>query len=80
MKQNTGSIMLLEKIKNNEPLKIDLKNGVILDLEFDNKIDAYRGYWKEEDMGVGIWTKKTLTEIATGIATGKIDSVALIEN
>ena len=76
MKQNTGSIMLMEKIKNNEPLKIDLLNGVILDLTFDDKVDAYRGYWKEEDMGVGIWKKETLIEIATG----KINNVLLVEN
>jgi hypothetical protein len=68
--------MLIVKIKQQDPLKFDLKNGVILDLTFDNKIDAYRGYWKEEDMGVGIWKKETLIEIATG----RIDNVKLIEN
>lgn len=55
--------MLMEKIKNNEPLKLDLKNGVILDLQFDDEIKEYRGYWKEENIWIGIWTKKTLIEI-----------------
>ena len=76
MKQNTGSIMLMEKIKNNYPLKIDLKNGVIIELTYDNKLNFYRGYWKEENIGVGIWKKETLIQIATG----QIDNIKLIEN
>ena len=66
----------LTKIENKEPLKIDLENGVILDLTFDDKVDAYRGYWKEENMGVGIWKIETLYKIATG----EIDNVHLVEN
>ena len=38
---------LQEVINNKQPLKIDLENGVILDLIYDNEIEAYRGYWKE---------------------------------
>jgi hypothetical protein len=67
---------LEEKIKNKQPLKIDLLNGVILDLNYDEKIKDYRGYWKEEDIGVGIWKIETLYKIATG----EINNVQLIEN
>lgn len=67
---------LEEKIKNKEPLKLDLLNGVILDLTYDEKIKDYRGYWKEEKMGVSIWKIETLYKIATK----EIDNVKLIEN
>ena len=76
MKSNNYSNMLIMKIKNKEPLKLDLLNEVILDLTFDNKIDAYRGYWKEEEMGVGIWKIETLLKIATQ----EINNVKLVEN
>lgn len=56
----------LENIINNKKnLKLDLENGVILDLIYDNKIDAYRGYSKELDLEIGIWKIKTLYQIAT---------------
>ena len=57
---------LKKRLENKQPLKIDLKNGVILDLTFDNEIQAYRGYWKEEDMYIGIWTTKTFSMILNG--------------
>lgn len=58
--------MLMDRIKNNDELKVDLENGVILELSYDEEIKAYRGYWKEENIYIGIWTKKTLVEIING--------------
>lgn len=55
--------MLMEKIKNNLPLLLDLKNGILLDLIYNEDIKAYKGNWKEEDMYVGIWEKETLIKI-----------------
>lgn len=57
--------MLMEKIKNNLPIILDLKNGILLELNYDSEIQAYRGYWKEEDMYVGIFEKSTLIKIIT---------------
>lgn len=65
---------LEEKIKNKENLKVDLLNGVVLDLYYDEKIKDYRGYWKEENMNVGIWKIETLYKIATH----EIDNVELL--
>jgi hypothetical protein len=65
--------MLMEKIKNKDSLKIDLLNGIELELNYDNKINAYRGYWKKEDIRVGIWEIDTLIKIATH----EIDNVEL---
>ena len=70
MKQEKFMKDLEEKINNKEPFKIDLKNGVILDLNYDNSIKAYRGYMKEENVCVGIWTKKTISMILTGEIQG----------
>ena len=61
---------LQEVVNNKQPFKIDLENGVILDLIFDNDIQEYRGYWKEEDMYIGIWTMKTFSMILSGEITG----------
>ena len=56
----------LENIINNKKnLKLDLENGVILDLTYDNEIDAYRGYLKELNLEIGIWKIKTLYQITT---------------
>lgn len=62
--------MLMDRIKNNNDLKVDLENGVILKLSYDKDIKAYRGYWEEENIYIGIWTKKTLIEIITGEIPG----------
>lgn len=62
--------MLMETIKNNGNVYVDLENGVVLKLEYDNSLQAYRGYWEEQNMFVGIWTKKTLIEIINGEITG----------
>ena len=61
---------LQEIVKNKQPFKIDLENGVILDLIFDNEIQEYRGYWKEEDIYIGIWTMKTFSMILSGEIAG----------
>lgn len=58
--------MLMEKIKNNLPLLLDLKNGILLDLIYNDDIKAYKGYWKEENIYIGIWEKETLIKILTG--------------
>lgn len=65
---------LTERLNNKAPLKIDLHNGVILDLSYDDEIKAYRGYWAEEDMWLGIWTAKTFSMIING----EIEDVEII--
>lgn len=66
MKQKECLTMLMEKIKNNENVRVDLKNGVILELQHDKEIGKYRGYWKEENMYIGIWEKKPLVQALNG--------------
>lgn len=66
--------MLMEKIKNKELLKLDLLNEVILELTYDADIKAYRGYWREEDIKIGIFEKETLIKIATN----EYDNVKII--
>jgi hypothetical protein len=66
MIQNEYYNISMEKIKNKEPIKLDLLNGVILELTYDREIKAYRGYWREEDIQIGIWELKTLAEIISG--------------
>ena len=56
---------LLNTINNTKNLKLDLLNGIVLDLTFDNQINAYRGYSEELELSVGIWEIKTLYKIAT---------------
>lgn len=58
MKQNDYIKKYLETTKNKQPFKLDLKNGVILDMVYDEEIKNYRGYWKEEDMYIGVWDIK----------------------
>jgi hypothetical protein len=64
----------MEKIKNKEPLKLDLLNEVVLELTYDADINAYRGYWREEDIKIGIFEKETLIKIATN----EYDNVKII--
>lgn len=66
MKQKECYNMLMEKIRNNENVRVDLKNGVILNLIYDTEIKKYRGYWKEQDMYIGIWEKKPLVQALNG--------------
>ena len=65
MNKNTGLNTLMEKIKNKEPLKLDLENGIVLDLNWKEDKKAYQGYSKDMDMEVGLWLQKTLIQIAT---------------
>lgn len=52
-------------INNTKNLKLDLLNGIVLDLTYDNQINAYRGYSEELELSVGIWEIETLYKIAT---------------
>lgn len=45
----------LETTKNKQPFKIDLKNGVILDMIYDDEVKNYRAWMTEENVCVGIW-------------------------
>ena len=54
------------KYKNKEQVEnllLDLKNGITIELTFDNDLEAYRGYAKEINIKLGIWTIKTLYQI-----------------
>ena len=61
MKQKELLNIFVERTKNKDPLNLDLKNGVVLDLVYDEEIKNYRGYWKEEDMWIGILDIEFLT-------------------
>ena len=65
MNKNIGLTMLMEKIKNKQKLKLDLENGIILDLIWKEDIKAYQGYSSEIEMEVGLWLPETLIKIAT---------------
>lgn len=45
-----------------KPFKIDLKNGVILDMIYDEEVENYRAYMTEENICVGIWEIKFMLE------------------
>jgi hypothetical protein len=45
-------------------LLLDLGDGVILILKWDNEISNYRGY--NDDLPVGIWHLETLLQIING--------------
>lgn len=56
----------LEKlIENKKSMKLDLENGIILDLKWRDDVEAYQGYSTEIDMEVGLWKPETLFQIAT---------------
>ncbi len=61
MKQKELLSIFVEKTKNKQPLKLDLKNGVILDLIYDEEIKNYRGWMTEENICIGIWDIEFLT-------------------
>lgn len=65
MNKNIGLTMLMEKIKNKQKLKLDLENGIILDLIWKEDIKAYQSYSSEIEMEVGLWLPETLIKIAT---------------
>jgi hypothetical protein len=55
-------------------MKVDLLNGVVLELNYDKDLKAFRGYWKEENINVGIWKLQTLFDIYTK----KINTMELV--
>lgn len=57
--------MLMEKIKNKQKLKLDLGNGIILDLVWNKDKKAYIGYSPEIEMKIGLWLPETLIKIST---------------
>lgn len=59
--QNEYIKKYVETTRNKKPMKLNLNNGVILNLEYDYEIQAYRGYWEEEKKYIGIWFIKDLT-------------------
>lgn len=61
MKQKELLDIFVERTKNKQPFKIDLKNGVILDLIYDDEIKNYRGWMTEENICIGIWDIEFLT-------------------
>ena len=66
MKQEEYYKKLKNMIINNEDIKVDLKNGVILDLTYEEETGLYRAYWKEENINMGTWNKKVLVQILNG--------------
>ena len=52
-------------IKNKKSLKLDLENGIILDLKWKEEKKEYQGYSPDIDMEVGLWKPETLYKIAT---------------
>lgn len=52
----------LKKAKN---IKIGLLNGIVLDLKFDKELKMFKGYSNEIKCEIGIWSAKTLYQIAT---------------
>lgn len=61
MKQRELLNTFVERTKNKQSFKIDLKNGVILDLIYDEEIKNYRGWMTEENICIGIWDIEFLT-------------------
>lgn len=55
----------LKNLKKAKKIKIDLENGIILDLKWNEEKKAYQGYSSEIDMEVGLWKIQTLYQIAT---------------
>lgn len=62
------------KVLKTKKMKVDLLNGVILELNYDKELKAFRGYWKEENINVGIWKLQTLFDIYTK----KINTMELV--
>ena len=66
MKQEEYYKKLKNMILNNKDIKLDLKNGVILDLVYEEDFKSYRAFWKEENKEVGISSKKVIVQIFNG--------------
>ena len=51
-------------MKKAKKIKIDLLNGIVIDLKFDKELKMFRGYSEDIKCEIGIWSTKTLYEIA----------------
>lgn len=56
----------LNQLKKSKKIKIDLLNGVVVFLKYDKEIKAFRGYSDLDlKLEIGIWSVKTIYQIAT---------------
>lgn len=56
---------LEEAITKRKELIVDLGDNIKINLNWDNEISNYRGYVKELDMEIGIWTIEGLVKMLT---------------
>lgn len=56
---------LEEAITKRKELIVDLGDNIKINLNWDNEIENYRGYVKELDMEIGIWTIEGLVKMLT---------------
>lgn len=56
---------LEEAITKRKELIVDLGDDVKINLKWDNEISNYRGYVKELDLKIGIWTIEGLVKMLT---------------
>lgn len=54
----------LNQLKKAKKIKIDLLNEIVIDLKFDKELKMFRGYSEVLKCEIGIWSAKTLYEIA----------------
>ena len=54
-----------EALTERKELIIDLGDNIKINLNWDNEIENYRGYVKELDMEIGIWTIEGLVKMLT---------------
>lgn len=54
-----------EALTKRKELIIDLGDNIKINLNWDNEIENYRGYVKELDMEIGIWTIEGLVKMLT---------------
>lgn len=54
----------LNQLKKANKIKIDLLNGIVIDLKFDKELKMFRGYSEALKCEIGNWSAKTLYEIA----------------
>lgn len=56
---------LEEAITKRKELIVDQGDNIKINLNWDNEIENYRGYVKELDMEIGIWTIEGLVKMLT---------------
>ena len=54
----------LNQLKKAKKIKIVLLNEIVIDLKFDKELKMFRGYSEDIKCEIGIWSAKTLYEIA----------------